>query len=323
MELHQLRYVVAVADTGSFSRAAEKLSVVQSNVSAQVRKLELELGVALFDRRAHEVVLTEFGQAFLPAARQALEATRVARATVDAVRGLTVGRAALGVPGTLVGWLLSGVVRRFQIEYPTVDLWVTEEASAILAGMVASRDLSQALVNVPCPHADLLDLEPLFDEELVAVVPRYHPLAGRGRVQLDQLCHEEWLLPENGNPLRDAILEACAEAGFTPRTRIEIGRKQLMREMALDGLGVALMPAMTAQKDLIGEPERLVRVEGPRTTRSIGLVRHQGDRLSVADCALRAIIRDCVRARVGDAQSWVELAQGASPGALALGPPSP
>jgi LysR family hydrogen peroxide-inducible transcriptional activator len=310
MELHQLRYVVAVADTGSFSRAAEKLSVVQSNVSAQVRKLELELGVALFDRRAHEVVLTEFGQAFLPAARDALEATRVARATVDAVRGLAVGRAAIGVPGTLVGWLFSRVVQRFQMEYPTVDLWVTEEASAILAGMVASRDLSQALVNLPCPHTELLDLEPLFDEELVAVVPRRHPLAGRGRVQLEQLCREEWLLPENGNPLRDAILEACARAGFTPRTRIEIGRKQLMREMALDGLGVALMPGMTAQKDLIGEPERLVRVEGPRTTRSIGLVCHRGDRLSVADCALRDMIRDCVQARVGDAQGWLELARG-------------
>jgi LysR family hydrogen peroxide-inducible transcriptional activator len=307
MELHQLRYVVAVADTGSFSRAGERLSVVQSNVSAQVRKLELELGVALFDRRAHEVVLTEFGQAFLPAARRALEATRVARATVDAVRGLAVGRAAIGVPGTLVGWLITGVVQRFQVEHPAVELWVTEEASAILAGMVASRDLSQALVNLPCPYAELLDLELLFDEELVGVVPLEHPLAGSGRVRLEQLSSEDWLLPENGNPLRDTILQACNEAGFTPRTRIEIGRKQLMREMAVAGLGVALMPAMTAQKDLRGEPERLVRVEGPRTTRSIGLVRHRADRLSVADCALRAIIRDRVRAHVGEARSWLEL----------------
>src|ERR1700694_1246427 len=219
MELHQLRYVVAVADTGSFSRAGERLSVVQSNVSAQVRKLELELGVALFDRRAHEVVLTEFGQAFLPAARHALEATRVARDTVDAVRGLAVGRAAIGVPGTLVGWLITGVVRRFQIEHPAVDLWVTEEPSAILAGMVASRDLSQALVNLPCPHAELLDLEPLFDEELVVVVPVDHPLARRGRARLDRLCSDDWLLPENGNPLRGTILRACTAAGFTPRIR--------------------------------------------------------------------------------------------------------
>jgi len=310
MELHQLRYVVAVADTGSFSRAGERLSVVQSNVSAQVRKLELELGVALFDRRAHEVVLTEFGQAFLPAARHALEATRVARATVDAVRGLAVGRAAIGVPGTLVGWLMTGVVRQFQIEHPAVDLWVTEEASAILAGMVASRDLSQPLMNLPSAYAELLDLEPLFDEELVAVVPLEHPLAGSGRVRLDELHGDEWLLPENGNPLRDTILEACTAAGFTPRTRIEIGRKQLMREMALAGLGVALMPAMTAQKDLCGEPERLIRVESPRTKRSIGLVRHRGDRLSVADCALRAIIRDRVQAQVSEARSWLELSAG-------------
>jgi LysR family hydrogen peroxide-inducible transcriptional activator len=309
MELHQLRYVVAVADTGSFSRAAERLSVVQSNVSAQVRKLELELGVALFDRRAHEVVLTEFGEAFLPAARHALEATLVARATVDAVRGLAVGRAVLGVPDTLVGWLITGVVRQFQIEHPAVDLWVTEEASAILAGMVAARDLSQALVNLPCPHAELLDIEPLFDEELVAVVPVTHPLAGKACVRLGALQGEEWLLPENSNPLRDTILEACAEAGFVPRTRIEVGRKQLMREMALAGLGVALMPAMTAQKDLSSEPERLVRVEDPRTTRSIGLVLRRGDRLSVADSALRAIVRDHVRAQM-HAGGWIQQSLG-------------
>jgi LysR family hydrogen peroxide-inducible transcriptional activator len=310
MELHQLRYVVAVADTGSFSRAAERLFVVQSNVSAQVRKLELELGVALFDRRAHEVVLTEFGEAFLPAARRALEATHVAIATVDAVRGLAVGRASIGVPDTLVGWLMTDVVQQFQIKHPTVELWVTEEASAILAGMVAARDVSQALVNLPCPHAEQLDLEPLFNEELVAVVPRKHPLAGHRGVRLHELGGDEWLLPENGNPLRETILEACNEAGFTPRTRIEVGRKQLMREMALAGLGVALMPAMTAHKDLTGEPERLVHIDGPRVCRSIGLDGRRGDRLSVADGALRDIIRERVRAQVRQTPGWLDLAEG-------------
>jgi DNA-binding transcriptional LysR family regulator len=176
--------------------------------------------------------------------------------------------------------------------------------------MVAVRELSQALVNLPCPHAELLDLEPLFDEELVAVLPRKHPLAGSRSVRLDELGGDEWLLPENGNPLRETILEACNEAGFTPRTRIEVGRKQLMREMALAGLGTALMPAMTAHKDLSGEPERLVHVEGPRVCRSIGLAGHRGDPLSVADRALRGIIRERVRAHVRHTRGWLELAEG-------------
>ena len=149
MELHQLRYVLAVAETGSFTRAAERLFVVQSNVSAQVPKLEFELGVALFERRVHEVVLTEFGEAFLPGVRQTLAALELARAAVEDVRELVTGRASLGVPGTVVNWLLPDVIRRFRTAYPGVDLWVTKDASVVLVGMVAARDLPQALVNLP------------------------------------------------------------------------------------------------------------------------------------------------------------------------------
>jgi DNA-binding transcriptional LysR family regulator len=114
--------------------------------------------------------------------------------------------------------------------------------------------------------------------------------------------------------LRDTILSACTAAGFTPQTRLEFGRKQLMREMARAGLGVALMPAMTAQQDLSGAPERLVRVDCPRTTRSIGLVRRSGDRLTVADCALSDIIRECVRARIGEARDWLAAPAGTPSG---------
>jgi LysR family transcriptional regulator, transcription activator of glutamate synthase operon len=298
VELHQLRYVLAVTECGSFSRAAEKLFVVQSNVSAQVRKLERELGVELFDRRPHEVVPTAFGRAFLPRVRECLAALEDARTSLDALRGLTSGSASLGVLGTVVSWLMPTVTRRFLQSYPGIDLWLTEEPSSILSGMIASRDIPQALVILPTRRHDLLEYEPLFHEELVALVPDDHPLQGAGSVPLNALGDEDVLLPESGNQLRDAIQDACTLAGFEPRIRIEVGKKQLARELAVAGVAIALMPAVTALHDVAGATDRVVRIAEPRITRSVGLVRHLRSTLSPADAALSDIIREVVRERL-------------------------
>lgn len=298
LELHQLRYVLAVAELGSFSRAAEKLFVVQSNVSAQVRKLEHELGVELFDRRPHEVVPTAFGKAFLPRVRDTLSALEEARASLEALRGLTAGRASLGVLGTVVSWLMPEVTLRFLQAYPGVDLWLTEEPSAILGGMIASRDIPQALINLPPRRNDLLDYEPLFDEELVALVPGDHALRNAGTVSLTAFEHEDLLLPEPGNQLRHVIHEACVSAGFEPRVRLEVGKKQLARELAIAGVAVAFLPAVTAVHDVPGAADRIVRVVEPRITRPVGLVRYQRSSLSPADAALGGLIREVVRERL-------------------------
>lgn len=311
MELHQLRYVLAVAETGSFSRAAERLFVVQSNVSAQVRKLERELGVELFERRPHEVVPTAFGLAFLPRVRECLAALEDARSSLDALRGLTAGCASLGVLGTVVEWLMPTVTRRFLQAYPGVDLWLTEEPSTILGGMIVSGAIPQALVILPPIQHDLLIYETLFDEELVALVPGDHPLRGAGRVPLAEFEHDDVLLPEPGNQLRDMIQEACLKAGFEPRTRVEVGKKQLARELAIAGVGVAILPAVTALHDIGGDRARVVRLVEPRVTRSVGLVRHQRTTLSPADAALGDVIREVVSERLTSGEFDV-------PGSLAM-----
>lgn len=291
MELHQLRYVLAVAETGSFSRAAERLYVVQSNVSAQVRKLERELGVELFERRPHEVVPTAFGEAFLPGIRASLETLEDARSSLDALRGLTAGNAQLGVLGTVGNWLMPAVTSAFLDTYPGVELWITEEPSSILGGMVLSGDIPQALMILPQTLPQQLVAEPLFEEELVALVPAGHPLCGSGSAPLTAFAEEDVLLPEAGNQLRDMLNDACAEAGFHPRNRVEVGKKQLARELAVAGVAAAFMPALTALHDAAREPERVVRLTGPSVVRSVGLVRHQRTTLSPADAALAETIR--------------------------------
>lgn len=298
MELHQLRYVLAVTESGSFSKAAEKLFVVQSNVSAQVRKLERELGVELFERRPHEVVLTAFGRAFLPRVRECLAALEEARTSLDALRGLTAGSASLGVLSTVVNWLMPTLTDRFLRSYPGVDLWLTEEPSSVLCNMVVARNIPQALIIRPPSRNALLEYEPLFDEELVALVPEGHALCGTGTVPLNAFKDEDVLLPEAGNQLRDMIHDACAAAGFEPRSRIEVGKKQLARELAVAGVGVAFMPAVAAIHDVAAVTDRIVRITNPRIVRSVGLARHQRSSLSPADVAMAELIRDVVREQI-------------------------
>jgi LysR family hydrogen peroxide-inducible transcriptional activator len=304
MELHQLRYVIAVAETGSFSRAAEGLFVVQSNVSAQVRKLERELGAPLFERRSHEVVITEFGRAFLPRARQALSALEDARAAVDAVRGLTMGRAKLGIIGTVAAWLLPELVGRFRTAHPLVDLWLTEEPTVELAEMVASRRLPQALVNLPVRQPEHLDCEPLFVEELVLVVPPDHPMRGISEAPLQRFQDDDWLLPEPGNALRGLICDALAQSGFMPTPRVQVGKKQLMQELAIAGVGVALIPAATALHPLGAESGRIIRVSEPRVHRSVGLITHRSGGQSPGDLALADVLRVQIRRHVSVTDSW-------------------
>jgi DNA-binding transcriptional LysR family regulator len=286
--------MIAVAETGSFSRAAEHLFVVQSNVSAQIRKLEREVGAPLFERRSHDVVMTEFGRAFLPRARQALAALEEARAAVDAVRGLTLGKAELGIIGTVAGWLLPELARRFRAAHPLVDLWLTEEPTVVLAEMVASRRLPQALVNLPVQQAEQLMTDVLFREELVVVVPPDHRLRGTAEATLDSFRDDDWLLPEPGNALRGLIADALGAAGYVPTPRIQVGKKQLMQELAVAGVGVALLPAATALHPLGPDSGRIIRVTEPKVVRSVGLVTHRARGRSPGDLALEDVLRQVI-----------------------------
>lgn len=297
MEIHQLRYVIAVAECGSFSRAAERLYVGQSNVSMQVRKLEAELGAPLFERRARNVVLTVYGRAFLPRARQTLGSLEEARAAIDATRGLKLGHVDLGVIGTLGGWLLPELVAQFHRSHPLIHLRLVEEPTQVLTSMVASRELPQAIVNFPVERTEQLEGDVLFREELVLVVPPDHKSRGLRSIRLESFADEEWILPEVTNILRTQIMQLLNAAGIAPRCRIEVTKKQLMQDLLLGGIGVGLLPRLTAEHFLASCPDRIVAVE-PAPTRSVGVIRHRGSDKSPADHAIAKVLREVVRKRV-------------------------
>src|SRR4051812_26309896 len=175
MELRQLAYVVAVAEEGGFTRAAARVHVAQPGVSAQVRRLEAELGPPLFDRAAGTVTLTAAGEAVLPYARAALAAAAGVRTAIEELTGLLRGHVAIGVVPSVGAWLADGLAT-FHAAPPGVEITLAEDASdALLDGVRAGR-LDLALAGLAGPPPDGLDVDTVTDERLVAAVhPEHRP----------------------------------------------------------------------------------------------------------------------------------------------------
>ena len=193
MEIHQLRYFVAVADEGSFSRAAAKVRVAQPSLSQQIRKLEAEVGQPLFDRLPRSVVLTEAGRCFIDYARQILASIGDARRCVDELKDEVAGRLAVGAIPTIAPYVLPELVVTFQKHYPEVTLEIIEDVTDGITRRVEVGELDVALAST-CQQSPTLRRESLGNEPLLALVPEGHPLAKKTLVELDDLKSQRFLL---------------------------------------------------------------------------------------------------------------------------------
>jgi DNA-binding transcriptional LysR family regulator len=241
MELRQLEYLIAVAEDGSFTRAAERLHVAQPGVSAQVRKLERELGQELLDRSGRAVRLTAAGEAVLPYARAALAAVAGARLAVDELAGLVRGRVAIGTVGAISSFDLADLLAGFHREHPTVDITLWEAGSdrlleALRAGLVDVAFVSLGRADPPAGIGTLV----VADEALVVAGGDEAPVA------LESLRDRALICLPRGTGLRSLLDEACAAAGFRPRIAFEAGDPHVVARMAARGLGLAVLPAAVA-----------------------------------------------------------------------------
>ncbi|MFI9844613.1 LysR family transcriptional regulator [Nonomuraea sp. NPDC051941] len=267
MELQQMRYVVAVAETANFTRAAERCRVVQSALSHQIARLERELGARLFDRTSRRVTLTPAGEAFLPAARQALDAAERARAEVAAASGELRGRLAIGAIPTVTAVDLPSALKTFHVRHPQVRITLRVGASDELAEQVRQGALDIAFLGLP-PSVRPKGVRGLVlaRGELVAVVAPGHPLAGppaeAAGVDLRRLSDEVFVDFPAGTAARAQSDEAFAAAGVSREVAFEITNADLMARLVRLGLGVAMMPAAFAP-ELPGV--RVVELRDPPT----------------------------------------------------------
>src|SRR4051812_5855269 len=246
MELRQLAYVVAVADEGSFTRAAAREHVAQPGVSAQVRRLERELGQPLFARGPGPVTLTAAGEAVLPLARVALAAAAGVRVAADEIAGIVRGRVAVGVVPSVTA-RLADALAAFHADHPGVEITLVEDTSDALLDSVRAGRLDVALAGVAGAAPRGLRTATVTDEALVAAVAPGHPLAGRAAITLRRLADEPLIALPRGTGGRTALDRGFAAAGLHPRIALEAGDPRVLMDLARRGLGVAIVPASAPQ----------------------------------------------------------------------------
>ncbi|NYV78925.1 LysR family transcriptional regulator, partial [Streptomyces sp. UH6] len=209
MELRQLEYFVAVAEERNFTRAAERVRISQSGVSAQIRQLERELGAELFDRSSRAVTLTLAGAAVLEHARAALAAAEAVRRGVDEVTGLLRGRIAVGMVVGCTVLPLFEALAAFHEAHPGVELSLLEDNSDRLLEAVRGGALDLALVGAAALPEGVNSVA-VVSEPLVVAVPAGHPLARRKRVALREACAHPLVCMPRGTGLRTVLDQACA-----------------------------------------------------------------------------------------------------------------
>ncbi|TAM78346.1 LysR family transcriptional regulator [bacterium] len=294
MELRQLRYFLAVAQQRHFTHAAEHVGIAQPALSQQVRRLEGELGVRLFDRDNRRVALTAAGQAFLDHAERVVEAADQAVAEMEGFSGALRGRVVIGTLQSLSELKLPAILARFHGRHPQVEISLREEPSDRMPAMLLDGTLDMALLDTTRRAMPAgLAVENVYHDELMVVVAPGHPLARRKRVPLEALRDEAFVLYKAGSGLRTVVERACNEVGFSPRGAFESGDWSTIGALVAEGLGVTVLPRHLAE---LAAP-RVVRiaVDPQGLLRTVGIAWRQGRHLSGAATALLTLLREELR----------------------------
>jgi DNA-binding transcriptional LysR family regulator len=283
VELRQLEYFVAVAEEANFTRAAERVHISQSGISAQVRRLEQQLGAELIDRSGRTATLTPAGAAALAHARAAIAAAGAVRQAVDDVSGLLRGRLVVGMVTACTVTPLFDALSAFHAAHPGVELSLLEDASDRLSERVRSGETDLALTGAAA-MPDRLDGFPIISERLVAAVPADHPLTRRRRVSLaDIAAHPVICMPE-GSGIRTVFDRGCAARDVRPDIALQATAPDTVADLAARGLGVAILTAsMVADSGLRGL--EIVDLDAPALLALVWRDTHAP--------ALRELVRHC------------------------------
>lgn len=271
MELHQLRYVVAVAETGNFTRASERCHITQPSLSQQVLNLEKELGHKLFHRLGRKAVLTEAGTTFLERARRILfeveNASKELKDSTSLDRRITVG----AVP-TVAPYLIAPLVERCRETHPNLVVHVREDFRSDLARAVLEGELDLAVVTMPIKN-HRLSIEPLLTEPLLLVVGKGHPLSGRSEVTAADLAEETFVTLGDSSTLAAQIRSFCGDNNFAPKIGYRCAQVATLKLFVAMGAGISILPKV-AQLPEDRATLTYLRLTGNAPTREIVVVRH-------------------------------------------------
>jgi LysR family hydrogen peroxide-inducible transcriptional activator len=294
MNLRDLKYIIAVAETHHFGRAAERCFVSQPTLSGQIKKLEQELGVAIFERTNRSVEITPVGEAILAHARQMMEQADVIQQLAQAHQDPLAGPLRIGAIPTLSPYLLPLILRPLQKQHPQMKLVLSEELTDTLLQRLRQHEIDAALLATPVDEPDL-DTLPLFDEPFWVAFPRKHPFYTKDKITLREVEQENLLLLAEGHCLAQQAMDLCHM-----KERQAQGDMADLRATSLEtliqlvgaGFGVTLVPALamrgswTSGSGVVAQP-----LTSAKAARRVALVfRHSFPRPAALQ-ALAAIIR--------------------------------
>lgn len=271
MEMSQLRYAVAVAETGNFTRAAERCHVTQPSLSQQILNLESEIGHKLFHRLGRKAVLTEAGAVFLERARRILfeveNATRELSDHPALDRRITVG----ALP-TVAPYLLVPLIARCRKELPNLTIHVREDFRANLVRAVAEGDLDLAVVSLPIKDPRL-SVEPLMTEPLLLIVGKNHEFVRRSEINVNDLAEETFVTMGDSSTLAAQIQAFFGDHNFSPKIGYRCAQVATLKAFVAMGAGISILPQvdrMPEDRDTL----TYLRLAGSAPTRELGVIRH-------------------------------------------------
>jgi len=271
MEIHQLRYFLAVADEGHFSRAAEKVHVAQPSLSQQIQKLEAEVGQPLFDRLPRAVLLTEAGKRFRGFAQRILVNVADAQRCIDESKGQAVGKLVVGAIPTIAPYLLPRLLPRFQQTHPNVALEVVEDVTENLARSLEDGEVDLGLLS-SCDSPEFFR-EPLGEEALLVAVPAGHRLTKKERVTWRDLKPERFLALHRAHCLSRQVEEFYSTHGLHPELSVRGAQLNTIVGMVGAGMGVSLVPQMMAESEG-NKACKFLPFVAPVPTRQVNIVRN-------------------------------------------------
>lgn len=285
MDISALQAFLAVANTASFSQAAERLFLTQPAVSKRIAVLETELGTPLFDRIGRQVGLTEAGRALLPRARRIVDELEDSRRAIANLSGRIEGRLSFGTSHHIGLHRLPPVLRAYHQRYPQVALDIQFMDSEQACQAVLRGELELAVVTLPTAMLPHLETHTVWRDRLAVAVAAGHPLAAKGRPTLRDLAQWPAIMPAHGTYTREIVEAAFLREGLTPQVSMSTNYLETIKMLVSVGLGWSVLP-----QTMLDAQVTAVKLPSLRLERALGLVTHTNRSLSNAARAMQQLL---------------------------------
>jgi LysR family hydrogen peroxide-inducible transcriptional activator len=275
MKLSSLRYLVAFADAGSFTKAADRCQISQPTLSVALQNLEAELGVTLIERIKGHTTLTEIGLQVTAQARRALVEARRVELVAQQGRDPLEGEFRLGVIHTIGPYLLPELIGSMRRTAPNMPLYIEESMTALLADYLKYGTIDAAVIALPF-EVPGIETRPLYDEPFRVVLPRGHPWGKRKRIGADEVRGDNVLVLKAGNCFREQVLDACPDISHAEGSLHQGHSIETIRAMVASGYGISVLPAGALCGTLRSDMVSAIPFEPPEPARRVALAWRRG-----------------------------------------------